>query len=336
MRVCGFFVLALLAGVGCRVDRVAPPESSDLEGGGVYVAYNLGCVEGCRDVARGDRIVAVDGRSVDTRRQLLETPLTEDRPVEVDIVRPGETTRRTVTIRARPGQKFEPLQDTPPFWTVSAAALDRAPQWARSPMFSHALPAFGFVHVNGGWVTGRDLYGRRTMIVVWPDLPMFEKQYWNFRDAMATFYGVLQRAQHDLQMHGVHIVLAICGGANDTTVRRELETMGQVDEAGEPLPPLPVYRCPSMQSGGWAPTAGSQVQAFGNSPARHLGLEHSGQSFFHYVRGFPALVVVDEGGIVRWHSSGYHDGPQNTILGAVLFAMHELDEPREDRLADAR
>ena len=328
MRTVQLLAELLLMGAlaaSCHRGTVEPPPASDLARGGVYVAYNLGCDEGCRDVERGDVILAVDGKPVDTRQELLAARLTEERPIALDVVRAGETSPRRVTIVAEPNDDFEPLTDVPPFWTVGAEALDRAPDWARSPMFSHAVAALALVHVDGGWMTGRDLYGKKTIVVVWPDLPLYEKQYWNFRDQMATFYGVLQKAQGDLKDAEVGIVFAVCGGSNDTTVRRELEEMGQTDAAGNPMPMLPVYRCPSLSTGPLSSGRGG-VQAFGNSPARHVGLEHSGQSFFDYVRGFPVIAIVDQGGIVRWHSSGYHEGPQKTILGAVMFAMHALDE----------
>ena len=320
----GFMLAAVSA---CHVGRVAVPPSSELEHGGVFVAYNLGCERGCRDVARGDVILAVDGQVVETRDDLLASGLTDDRDVRLDVLRHGESTPRQVTIRARPGHDLPPLENTPPFWTVSASALDRAPDWARAMMFSHALPALELIDVDGGWINGRDLYGRKTIIVVWPDLPMFRRQYRNFRDQMSTFYRVLQKAQPDLAANGVGIVFAVCGGSNDTTVRQELQAMGEHDAAGNPYPPLPTYRCPGLQASWWAPTAGGGLQAdAASSPARHLGLENSAQDFFEYVRGFPVVVVVDEGGIVRWHTNGYIEGPQNTILGAVTFALESLDE----------
>ena len=318
---------------GCRVEKSAPPPTTDLERGGVYVAYNLGCKDGCNDLARGDVILSVDGQPVQTRADLMSTNLTDQHNVVLEILRSGESTPRVVEIQAKPNQDFPPLENVPPFWTVSAEALNRADEWARAPMFSHALPAFSFVHVDGGWINGRSLYGQKSIIVVWPDLPMFEHQYRNFRDQMSVFYRVLQKAQSDLTAQDIEIVFAVCGSSNDTTVRQELLEMGEVDGAGNPLPPLPVYRCAGVTGGGWAPTAGSGVQAFGFSPARHVGLENSGQGFFDYVRGFPVVVVVDEGGIVRWHSNGFYEGPQNTILSAVMFSMEKLEE-EPTRLAE--
>jgi hypothetical protein len=306
--------------LGCRVGSFAAPPKADLERGGVYVAYNLGCAEGCNDVARGDVILAVDGQPVETRADLMGANLTDQQTIALQILRPGETSPRIVEIQAKPRQDYPPLEDVPPFWTVSAEALDRAAEWARAPMFSHALPAFSFVHVDGGWINGRTMYGHKSIMVVWPDLPMYEHQYRNFRDQMSVFYRVLQKAQSDLAAKHVDIVFAVCGGSNDTTVRAELLEMSEPE-----LPPLPVYRCPGV-GGGWAPGAADGVQAFGLSPARQVGLENSAQSFFDYVRGFPVVVVVDEGGIVRWHSAGYYEGPQHTIVSAVMFALEQLDE----------
>src|SRR5262245_37297448 len=115
-------------------------------------------------------------------------------------------------------------------------------------MFSHALPTLSFVHVDGGWINGRSLYGQKSIIVMWPDLPMFEHQYRNFRDQMSVFYRVLQKAHSDLTALDVEIVFAVCGGSNDTTVRQELAEMGEVDGVGNPMPPLPVYRCPGVNN----------------------------------------------------------------------------------------
>jgi hypothetical protein len=153
---------------GCHVGSVAPPPKADLERGGVYVAYNLGCEDGCKDLARGDVILAVDGQPVETRADLMGAHLTDQHPVVLEVLRPGESSPRHVEIQAKPRQDFPPLEDVPPFWTVSAEALDRAADWARAPMFSHALPAFSFVHVDGGWINGRSVYGHESIIVVWP------------------------------------------------------------------------------------------------------------------------------------------------------------------------
>ena len=74
--------------------------------------------------------------------------------------------------------------------------------------------------------------------MVWPDISLFDREYLGFRDQQSTFYRVLQKAEADLTASGVGIVFAVCGGANDTTVRAELEEMGEKDDHGEPLPPL--------------------------------------------------------------------------------------------------
>jgi len=321
--------LAVLS--ACRGSSAVPPDES-LEHGGVYVAYNLGCEQGCREVRRGDVIVAVDGKPVDTREDLLAADLTRDSDVRLDVLHPGDASPREVTIRARPGKQMPPLKDTPPFWTVSAQALNRAPNWARSLMFSHAVPPLELLSVDGGWVTGRSLYGHKTILVMWPDLPMFERQYRNFRKPMTTIYQVLQLAQPYLDRAHVSTLFAVCGGSNDTTVRKELVSMSKIDGAGQPLPPLPVYRCPAFATSFWAPTNGRnglQASSAG-SPALHVGLEHSGQSFFNYVIHFelyfPVIVIIDQGGIVRWHSNDFEGTPKNTIVQAIAFALGSLDE----------
>jgi len=322
---------ALVVLSACHRGSSAVPRGESLEHGGVYVAYSLGCEQGCREVRRGDVILAVDGKPVDTREELLAAGLTRDSDVRLDVLRPGASSPREVTIRARPGKQLPPLEDTPPFWTVSAQALNRAPSWARSLMFSHAVPPLKLLSVDGGWVTGRSLYGRKTILVMWPDLPMFERQYRNFRQPMTTFYQVLQLAQPYLARADVSTLFAVCGGANDTTVRQELVSMSKNDEEGQPLPPLPVYRCPAFATSHWAPTSGSGLQASGaGSPGLHVGLEHSGQSFFDYVIHFelyfPVIVLIDEGGIVRWHSNDIEGTPKDTIVQAIAFALDSLDE----------
>lgn len=317
--------LSLCSMWGCRVESAALPPSTDLQRGGLYVAYNPGCENGCSDLARGDVIRSVDGRPVETRADLMSALLIARPPVVLEILRPGETSPHMVEIEAKPNEDYPPLEHLPPFWTVGAEALDRADEWARSPMFSHALPGFFLVHVDGDWINGRSLYGRKSIIVVWPDLPLHKRQYREFRDEMSVFYRVLQKAQSDLATAHVEIVFVVCGGSNDTTVHAELLEMGEVDDAGNPMPPLPLYRCPG-DGGPWSPRVGPGLRAFDAPPSGRVGLENSARSFFDYVRRFPVVVVVDEGGIVRWHSGGYHEGPHDTILGAVMFAMHELDE----------
>jgi hypothetical protein len=317
---------------------VQPPTDPELSPGGVYVAYNLGCERGCDEIARGDLIQAVDGRAVRTRSELLVAGLASGRPVALEVLRRKDQSRKRVTISARPREDLSPLTGAPPLWTVGAESLARTPTWARQLMYSHAMPAVGFVDIDGGWVTGRTVYGRKHLIVVWPDIQVFERRYGtNFRDQMAVFHGVLQKAQSTLLAHDVSILFAVCGGANDTTVRAELSRMTQLGPDGQPLPALPTYRCPSVQDATYSTSvqeAPRQVQATGSqNPAKHVGLEHAGAGFFSYVRGFPVVVLVDQGGIVRWHSNGYNGGPQNTILAAVGFALRELDETAAEPLA---
>jgi hypothetical protein len=60
---------------------VPPPSSAELAGGGVWVAYNLGCDTGCDKIRRGDRIVAVDGRPVTNGAEFDAANLTRGHPV---------------------------------------------------------------------------------------------------------------------------------------------------------------------------------------------------------------------------------------------------------------
>ena len=61
-------LLVALAGCTPRNPPVPPPESSDRQRGGVWVAYSYGCERGCAAIQRGDQIAAIDGEAVDAAR----------------------------------------------------------------------------------------------------------------------------------------------------------------------------------------------------------------------------------------------------------------------------
>jgi hypothetical protein len=82
-------------------------------------------------------------------------------------------------------------------------------------------------------------------------------------------------------------------------------------------PPLPIYRFPNKTE---------------FNQARELGMENAYTVFENLGRS-PTLVLLDERGIVRWHSEGVQeptaggevsDPAQYTIIEAVKFSLEQL------------
>ncbi|MBX7083676.1 MAG: hypothetical protein K1X88_30990 [Nannocystaceae bacterium] len=284
---------------------------------GVWVIYNLGCERGCDQIARGDLVIAIDGRPITTTAGFDAAALTDGRAHAVRLRARRDGELHTVRVIARPRDDRPPLVHAPPLWTVSAAALDRAPAWARRAMFGHASPMVRLVGIDGGIVDGRTLVGRKHLMV-----------YWDGADRVAeatavAFMQVLQKAQADLAARGVDILFthaAFRGGRkqpmNDTDLRAWAQRWSlRVD--GTPLPAIPMYRRPDA----------TEFDA-----ARELGVENAYTVIENLGRS-PAIVILDERGIVRWHSEGVQlpeassaltHADQFTIIEAVRFALDAL------------
>ena len=284
--------------------------------GSVLVAYDLGCERGCDRIERGDRLVAIDRRRVRTPQAVDAASLTDGKPHRLEVWKRDANRREIVTIVARPHQ-LAPLRDVGPFWTVSAAALDAAPDWARRRMFAHASPRVQLITIDGDVIDGRQLYGRRRLLVYWDWGDRVEEAH------AVVFMQVLQKAQADLAAKAIDILFVHASfpgtrkqPMNAGELRRWSKRWGLTVE-GRPLPAIPLHRFPDETE---------------RDAARELGMEHDftvrenlGQS--------PALVLIDERGIVRWHSEGIQEPPpdaavrapdQYTIIEAVKFALDEL------------
>ncbi len=285
-----------------------------LKGGGVYIAYMNGCEKGCDQLAKGDLVLAVDDKPVTSAKDMRTSRLATGAPVKLKVQkRSGET--KDIEIVAQP-QELPPLKDVPPFWSVGAADLDKAPEWARRNLFGHASPMAMLVNAEGGTTDGRQLLGKKRLIMFW-DYATREEQA-----QAANMMQILQLAQEDLKGKGVEIMFTQIrfpgndngdgtprqAPMNDTALREFQTKYGVAGKA-----PLPLYRFPNATE---------------YNAARELGLEGS-TTYIQYLRASPALILLDEGGIVRWHSEGiqtatdpdYRDkDDQFTIVQAINFA----------------
>ncbi len=287
----------------------------ELEPGGVYVAYNLGCEAGCDQIQKGDLIQKMDGATVQTAEDLKS--ISDGKPHKLEIVTKDKTPK-SVEVTATPKNNMPPLKDMPPFWLVSADALKKAPQWARRRMFGHASPSVMLVSSDGGILDGRQLYGQKRFIVYWD---------WGDREeeaAAVDFMQVLQKAQADLKSKNIDIMFVHVkfptgrkAAMNDSDLRA-WQKKWTVKEGGRTLDPLPFYRFPNE----------TEFNA-----ARELGMENA-FTVFENLGSSPTIVLLDENGIVRWHSEGIQDPQvatpdvkdpeQSTIIAAVKFALAEL------------
>jgi hypothetical protein len=309
----------LLLSLAACSDTVHPGAKS-LGRGGVYVAYvqPKDC-NGCNALDRGDVIAAIDGVAVETTQDVLARSITDGQPHTITFYdASNESTRAEIEITATPNDSMPPLEDAPPFWTVGAAELERAPDWARRRLWGHASPQLLLVNSDGGFVNGRDLYGRKSLMV------FFDWAAASDRQNGALAMQVLQKAQQDLNARNVEIIFAQIkhpqerdiAPMNDTDLRDFFDD-NQVDEReGGPLPPPPLYRMPNKTE---------------DNPTRVLGLEGA-FTYMEAIGEAPNIFVLDEHGIIRWHSAGVTPDPSGeiavdmvyTINSAVLFARDQL------------
>ncbi|MCY1012721.1 hypothetical protein OV079_45750 [Nannocystis pusilla] len=282
----------------------------------MWVAYNLGCEVGCEEIKRGDRILAIDGRPVSSGAEIDQIDLARDEPLKLQIAKYGSNEIRDVTIVAKPNELLPPIAAAPPMFTVGADALDRAPDWARSKLFGHAIPAIRFYRADEprGYVNGRELYGRAALLVIWELPPMIEE----YRRSLAlapSVYAHLQQFSDELAAAGVDSYFI-------TDFRAEPAIRDMLRQTADPGPDgfIPIFQLSSSPTNGFT-----------------VGLEGSAadirEAMFDYSRA-PVVVIFDRRGIVRFHTRGFPAGPQDTLSVAIDFALHSLtDAPSLNALA---
>jgi hypothetical protein len=314
--------LPLLSATACDPGGgfTIPPKS--LEPGGAYITYvqPTDC-EGCGELKRGDLIQTIDGKEAHSAAAIKAANITDGQPHEIVYKRysKGDFVDQTVTITAKPNNTMAPVVDAPPFWTVDATQLNKAPEgWARRRLFGHASPQLLLVNIDGGLVNGRDLYGKKRIIVFFD---------WASQDDQrngAIAIKVLQLAAEQLKAANVEIMLCQLQHPserpkppmNDTDLRAFFTASQVTEKEGGPLPPPPMYRYPNRTE---------------DNPANTLGLEGA-FNFLENIGEAPNVFVMDEYGVIRWHSAGPIPGDSGepnmleVMNQAVNFAA-KLDQP---------
>jgi hypothetical protein len=324
---------SFLIGVACDGGGSSPPTievtSEQLRPGGVFVAYVNGCDKGCDQLERGDLVLEANGQAVSSAKDMRVSKIATGEPIKLKVHKRKTGQPAEIELVAKPLDNIPPLKEAPPFWSVGAKDLDKAPQWARRNLFAHASPQAMLVNIDGGTTDGRQLYGKKRLILFW-DWASREEQA-----QAANMLQVLQMAQADLASVGVELMYThitfpgnIAGTSqetgrpiprvapmNDKDLRAWQQKFGV---AGKP--PIPTYRFPNATE---------------YNAARELGLEGA-NSYIQYLRQSPAIVLLDEDGIVRWHSEGVQAPPagdelagknkddQWTIIQAIEFAKKDL------------
>lgn len=314
------FVSLLLGAVSCDGAGGGPPtvevSSQQLAPGGVYIAYMVGCESGCDQLAKGDLILELNGKPVTSSKDLRVSQVATGEPVKLKVHKKGGAVQE-VTIVAKPNDSLPPIKEAPPFWTVGAADLDKAPEWARRNLFAHASPMAMLVNADGGITDGRQLVGKKRLILFWD---------WGTREEQAqaaNMLKVLQLAQEDLKAANIDIMFTQIQfpsnqrvrPMNDSALRDWQKQFGLADK-----PPVPIFRFPNATE---------------YNASRELGLEGA-TTYIQYLRQPPAIILLDEGGIIRWHSEGVQAPPagdpmagknkddQWTIIQAIEFAQKNL------------
>ncbi len=313
---CAALLLSLVGCAGYEDNPLELPMPADLAPGGVYIAYNHGCTSGCDRVAKGDLLQSVDGKPTKTAEEVDALHLADGNPHALTLIDVATKEPKTVEIVATPRDDMPPLVDVPPFWIVTAEKLNLAPEWARRRLFAHASPMVQLARIDGGFVDGRQLYGKKRAIVYWAVGDRSEEE------AAIAFMRVLQKAQLELAQKSVDIMFVHVSLASsrrrlmsDTDLREWAAEYSLADGNGQPLPMLPFYRQPNRTE---------------YNEGRELGMENSFQVLGN-IGETPSIVLLDERGIVRWHSEGLADSPdpavpadQHTIIAAVQFALGQL------------
>src|SRR5690606_49296 len=162
------------------------------------------------------------------------------------------------------------------------------------------------------------LYGTKRFMVYWDWGDRVEEA------AAVDFMQVLQKAQSDLAARGIAIMFVHASfptsrkaPMNDSDLRA-WQRRWTVREGDQPLAPIPFYRFPNATE---------------FNQARELGMENAFTAFENLGQS-PAIVLLDERGIVRWHSEGIEDPAaigsavadpeQATIIAAIEFALSQL------------
>ncbi len=295
--------------------KLRGPNAGELKQGGIYIVYNLGCEKGCDQLAKGDLIKKVDGQPVETNEAFAAIDITDGKPHKLDVLGNGGSAPKQVEIVATPKDNMPPLEKVPPLWTVAADKLNAAPTWARRRMMGHASPMTQIVSINGGILDGRQLKGKKRLMV-----------YWDWGDRVeeanaVAFMQVLQKAQADLTAKGVEIMFthvpfptARKQPMNDSDLRAWADKFSVKGADGQKMPMIPFYRRPNKTE---------------YNDARELGLENA-YTVAENLGQSPAILLLDERGVVRWHSEGLEAGDgklppeQYTIIEAVKFSLEKL------------
>jgi len=324
----------------CTPARNPPvaPTAAELAGGGVWVAYNLGCAAGCDQISRGDRILAVDGRPVASGAEFDAAGITRGAPVRVKVAPYGGGAPLDVDVVATPIDHMPPLANVPPLFTVGAAALARAPDWARLRLFGHAIPAMRLYRGDEprGYINGRELYGRGAVIVVW-ELPWLLAQSRALWAELPGFYAQLQRHHAALQAAGVDTYFVFPSVEESRAWRpdadpSEVAALSAGDGVRHAIPQETRAHIRSEVP----PDTGDLIPLFllesaANDP-NNLGIEHPASDIREWLFDriyAPVILVIDHRGIVRFHARDFPLGPEETIEAAVQFALRALpDGPR--------
>ena len=228
-----------------------------------------------------------------------------------------------IDITAYAQQRMAPVKDAPPFWIVGAPIPRQGADWARRRLFAHAAPTCCSSTPTVASSTAATSMGAKYSMVFFDGPPVH-------RQNGALTMQVLQKAQHNSKAKGVEIVFAQIKHPQE----RDIAPMNDTDLA-----------CffPENQVGERAKVARCRPRpctACRTRPrtilTRVLGLEGA-FTFLEAIGEAPNIFVIDEHGMIRWHSAGTTPDPSGEIPVEMVYTMNAaVFRPRTACNGDAR
>lgn len=296
-----FVAFTIAAPGGCiREVPLAPPWPPP-EVDGAYVTAVEDCERGCDEIKKGAIILAIDDKPVFDAADVEAMGLTDGRMHRIELRDPLWGQREVILVaHSKPGRV--PSSESSPLRTIATKELARTPELGQMPLWGHASPAIELVDMDGNSIDGRSLCGQRRLIVYWDA---------DTQSAARVLAAALQQALLQLRAHDVDVMFAY------------------IFLPWRPMNPLTTAELRDIQrEWGISEHAGASIRFhrlpnnLERNPRGPIGLGNI--NVLDNLVEAPAIVMLDNTGIVRWHSKGLDGTSEAAVEVAIQFALEVL------------